>query len=340
MKPEKPYFIISRVDNLGDVVLTLPTATALKKQFPNAKIGFLARDYARPILNYCQQSIDEIISWDELEKLPLDEAVKTLKAKQATHIIHTSPHKKIAKIAHKAAIPNRIGIVGRTYHWLHCNQRMDFSRKKSSLHEAQLNFKLLKNLIPNTEFSLEEIIELNPLTIPKPNEIIQKYLYPKKFNLILHPLSNGNGREWPIEKFIALIHQLDPKKYHILITGSPKEGEILKEKLILHCPQANDLTGKLNLNELLHLINNSDGLVASGTGPLHIAAALGIHTLGLFPLAASISTTRWKPLGKKAQYLKASQPCTKRCFKEKSCDCMSTIHEETVKSMIDAWKPC
>jgi heptosyltransferase-3 len=59
------------------------------------------------------------------------------------------------------------------------------------------------------------------------------------------------------------------------------------------------------LDELIAFIFNADGLLASGTGPLHLAAASGIHALGLFPPSRPIHPGRWAPLGKKAEYLES-----------------------------------
>ncbi len=332
------HFIISRTDNLGDVVLTLPMAGLIKQTFPNSKISFIARNYAHPILHHCQAVIDEIISWDELDKLPVKQAVATLKATQASHFIHCFPKAKIAKIAYQAKIPHRIGTSRRLPHWLKCNHRPSFSRANSLLHESQLNLKLLADLIPNTTRSLSELIRLNPLKIASDKQSVKSCLSEKKFNLVLHPLSNGSGREWPIEKFASLIQQLDPEKYQFIITGSTKESDILKKRLIPRCPNAQDLSGQLSLEELLHVINNSDGLVANSTGPLHIAAALGINTLGLFPLASCISASRWKPLGQKAHYLEAARECDKNCLKNNNCSCMLTISENDVKKIIENWQ--
>ena len=40
----------------------------------------------------------------------------------------------------------RVGTANRWYHWLYVNKKIFFSRKKSKLHEAQLNFKLLEGI--------------------------------------------------------------------------------------------------------------------------------------------------------------------------------------------------
>jgi heptosyltransferase-3 len=82
-----------------------------------------------------------------------------------------------------------------------------------------------------------------------------------------------------------------------------------------------DMTGKMTLPQLISFISNADGLIASGTGPLHIAAMAGINTLGLFPSVRPIHPGRWAPLGKKAGFMESGtadlQPLSVNLVKEK-----------------------
>lgn len=48
-------------------------------------------------------------------------------------------------------------------------------------------------------------------------------------------------------------------------------------------------------------------MVASGTGPLHLAAALGINAIGLFPTIRPIHPGRWQPIGMKAHFFEDTQ---------------------------------
>ena len=153
------HLIISRTDNIGDVVLSLPMATLIKQRYPACKISFLARDYVNDIIQHCSD-VDAFISWDELQSLPPDVAVEKLKDLKVDTIIHAFPNKKLAKLAKSAAIKNRIGTSHRLYHWFTCNQRINFTRKNSKLHEAQLNLKLLPPL------GIDPNVPLESPTIP------------------------------------------------------------------------------------------------------------------------------------------------------------------------------
>ena len=85
-----------------------------------------------------------------------------------------------------------------------------------------------------------------------------------------------------------------------------------------------DLTGKMSLLDLISFINNVNGLVAASTGPLHIAAALGKHALGIYAPMKPIHPGRWKPLGINADVFVLDKECNK-CKKGGICECIMDI---------------
>jgi heptosyltransferase-3 len=297
------HILISRTDAIGDVVLTLPMAGYLKELMPGCKVSFLGRNYTQPVINTCT-AVDSFISYNSIEVLPEQEQVAFFKDKKIDIIIHVFPVKEIARLAKLAQIKIRIGTTNRVYHWFTCNKLVKLSRKKSDLHEAQLNLILLKPLGLTQEQSPSAIIDHycfeNKVELPIQ---LSDVLNANKLNLILHPKSHGSGVEWGLDKFKELISLLPQERFNIIITGSNKEKELLKNWIDTLPDYVIDLTGKMSLVQLIAFVFKADGLVASGTGPLHIAAASGIYTMGLFPSLRPIHAGRWGPLGKKAQSL-------------------------------------
>lgn len=299
------HILISRTDAIGDVVLTLPLCGYLKSIYPGVKISFLGRTYTGPIINACA-AVDTFINYDELKALPIAEQIAALKAKHIDVIIHVYPRKEIAALAKSAGIKLRIGTTNRVFHWLTCNKLVKLSRKNSPLHEAQLNIVLLQGLgitaVPEVS-QLPEYYDFNPK-----GELRKEFadLFDgDKFNLIIHPKSHGSGREWSLERFSELIAILPPQKFKVFISGSDKEKILLKEWITTLPNTVMDMTGAMPLEQLVKFIARADGLLAAGTGPLHIAAETGIYTLGLFPTLPSIHARRWGPVGKRAEFIQA-----------------------------------
>lgn len=327
-------FIISRTDNIGDVILTLPMAGILKKYYPDCKIVFLGKRYTRPIVE-TSEYIDSFLDWDQLKIMDYSKQVEIFRELKADVIVHVFPRREIAKLACDARIPLRIGTSHRPYNWFFCNENVHFSRKKSNLHEAQLNTILLRNLIPVTPVPLSEISAFYGTTkIKSLKSEISDLLSPSLINVILHPKTNKSAREWGLDNFSKLIQLLPADKFKIFITGTQNEGGQMHDFLIANRDRVVDLTGKLSLEELIAFISKADALVAASTGPLHIAAALSKCAIGLYAPMHPIDPARWAPLGKRASFLVLDKPCNE-CRKMMDCKCIRSIKPEEIVEILE-----
>lgn len=330
MKNAPSNILISRTDSIGDVVLTLPVAAVLKKQFPQIKIGFMGRAYTKPVIEACKY-IDEFIDADDFMHNNI-----TIGGEKPEVILHVFPVSSIAKRAKQLNIPIRIGTTNRLYHRFTCNRLVKLSRKNSPLHEAQLNLKLLKAFDIDSDFSLEEIGHLFGLEKlqPLPAEFTS-LIDRNKYNLVLHPKSQGSGREWPVDNFIQLIRSLDKEKYQIFISGTQKEQHALKPLFEEVGHLVTDITGKMTLPQFMSFINQCNGLIASSTGPLHIAGALGKDAFGIYPSIRPLHPGRWRPLGDKAQVFVLQKDCNDCKKNPSACKCMMLIEPILLKEALD-----
>ena len=317
--------IISRTDSIGDVLLTLPICAALKRDFPRVKIIFLASSYTIPVIKHCT-AIDEIVNATELFDSPTVNQIAKLRELHADAIVHVFPNKVLANLAKKAKIPHRIGTSHRTYHLLTCNHRVNFTRKKSNDHEAQLNFHLLE---PFGYSKLPTLHELNAnldyfksvgITLPKELESNRK-------KVILHAKSQGSAVEWPIEKYQELANKLVESGFAVYFTGTEKEGVEIR-KNVQFSENIMDTTGKFSLEELISFIGMTDFLVACSTGPLHIAGSLNKPCIGLFTPKKPMHPGRWQPLGMNSSTITAHKVCN--CANKKKCTCLVDISVDTV----------
>ncbi|MDB5753969.1 MAG: lipopolysaccharide heptosyltransferase family protein [Massilia sp.] len=327
------HILICRTDNIGDVVLTLPLAGYLKRNYPGVRIDFLCRAYAAPVVRQCR-FVDRVLVFEEHQdarRLFADGGYDT--------VIFAFPNRCLAQAARRARVARRVGTSHRFYHWLTCNRLAHFSRVRSVLHEAQLNFELLRPLGIDYIPALAEIPALYGVSAPRLPQV-DALRAQAPFNLILHPKSNGNGREWPLERWLELARRLqaDPG-IGLWITGSANEGELLARAApeLLAMPHVRNLCGQFDLHGLTALIGAADGLVASGTGPLHIAAAMGRNTLGLFPPIKPIDPSRWGALGAQARSLCAPALCAS-CTGAAACTCMLAIDAGAVADVVLGWR--
>ncbi|MGV3639709.1 MAG: glycosyltransferase family 9 protein [Adhaeribacter sp.] len=330
-------FLISRTDSIGDVVLTLPLCGWIKRHIPGARIVFLGKTYTRAIIESCPD-VDAFLNWDELRAEAPDRQVEILRSHHLDVVLHVFPQAQIAWLCKRTGIAHRIGTRNRWFHWLTCNRLVALSRRHSPLHESQLNLSLLRplGLVQLPEISrMSDYLHLESAA-PLPAGL-QALLQPGRPHVILHPKSQGSAREWELEKFGLLARRLHQQGYQVFVSGTAKDQELMAPWLEAHRGCLTDITGRLTLPEFVAFINACEGLVAASTGPLHIAAALGIHALGLYPPMKPIHPGRWAPLGAKAEFLVLEKDCQDCRRQPASCHCIRQLSVEAVFQRIQDW---
>lgn len=332
--PPPPVIILSRTDGIGDVVLSFPTAGLLKQLLPGVRILFLGRSYTGPLITACEH-VDDFVNWDEVSILDDRQQVACFREWQADAIVHLFPNREIARLASKSGIPARIGTSRRFHHWLTCNRLVNVGRKRSPLHEAQLNTLLLRSFGVTSPPPLAELGGLMGLCRTEPLEPrFATLLDPERINLILHPKSKGSAREWGVANFSRLIELLPTERYNIFISGSAEDGRQLAPQLAVWGERVTDITGLMPLEQFIAFISRADGLVACSTGPLHIAAALGRAAVGLYAPMRPIHPGRWAPLGPRAGFLVRESECH-ACRHEQRCGCIENIPPADVLAKLD-----
>jgi heptosyltransferase III len=297
-KREIKHIIISRTDAIVDVILTLPVAGFIKSVFPEIKVSFLCKSYTEEIVKRCTY-VDEVVIWDEQYPEKLTEYIKV---NQVDAFLHVFPNKTIAKLSSKAKIKHNIGTRNRWFHWLYLNKRVKLSRKNSDLHEAQLNAQLLSNYLG---LDVPSMTRLQSWHTFKNKETQEKVV-------ILHPSSNGSAREWAWLHYRALIDLIVAQHpdYKIFISGTEKDKARLSIEEVELPSQVELGFGKFSLNQFIQFIAKAEVLVGASTGPLHIASALGIKAIGIYPSRRPMFPQRWGPLGKNALALTKDLKCS------------------------------
>ncbi|MBC7446775.1 MAG: glycosyltransferase family 9 protein [Hymenobacteraceae bacterium] len=334
-------YLISRPDAIGDVVLTLPMAGWLKQQHPGCRVVFLGRAYTAAVIAACAH-VDAFVDADELRALPPAAQVARVRALALDVWIHALPDRHLARLAQRAGVSVRVGTNRRWWHWLTCNRLVSLSRKNSDLHEAELNLRLLAG-VGITEFpALAAIPALYGLTHVAPMTATVRALLgpapaPGRLWVVLHPKSRGSGREWPLTHYAALARGLHAAGHRVLLSGSATEADLLTDFRRENAAFLTDLTGRLTLSELLAVLREADALVASGTGPLHLAAALGRRAVGLFPPLRPIHPGRWGALGERAVSLitPARTSCNDCVGRPAACHCLPEISPAQVAAALE-----
>ena len=226
---EPKNILIVRTDRIGDLVLTLPLAGLIKKQYPNCRVSFLIRDYTKNILSN-HPFIDNVIVLKESDgKDNLFDNLNLIKQKRFDTCIVVRPMFIPSLIMFLSGIKNRIGTGYRWYSFLF-NQKVYEHRKNAERHELEYNINLLEKL--NIKNNVDESNVRYDLQVDEQSlQNVIKDLLDEKIDLqkqivIVHPGSGGSSIDLPINKFTELVKKLDDDDYQIILTGSKNEIEL------------------------------------------------------------------------------------------------------------------
>ena len=291
--------LLVRTDRIGDTLLTLPVVKPIKEKWPECKIDFLARTYTHPILKNVKE-IGQILIYDP------EGVHRGIRGHQllATEIqqqdyeaaILFYPRFGLTSALWRAGIPRRIGTSHRWYSFL-LTDRVHQSRRECLKHEAEYNLDLLEPLIqdlpseiPQFRLAIPEKTKRELQGILTANDILGKFL-------VVHP---GNGDSAPNlswDQYRTLIQQISLSGIRVVLTGVNSDTEYNESlKSDFSTNNITDLTGTLNLEQMIALLSEACGLITTSTGPAHIASAVGTPVATFYCPAIPHTPDRWGPL--------------------------------------------
>lgn len=155
---------------------------------------------------------------------------------------------------------------------------------------------------------------------------------------------SADYRRWPVERFVELAAVLaaEHPAVTILLTGSASERTLIREFQGKFAGRSIDASAAGSLHNTVSLLRKCDLVVSGDTGVMHLAAGLGVPTVGLF---GPNTPACWAPVGVRATYVYSPKlPCSPcintyerhipvACTAARSGDCMWQI---SVSSVLDA----
>jgi lipopolysaccharide heptosyltransferase II len=339
---------------IGDIVFSLPTLSALRQLFPEARISWLVDERCKDLVAG-HPDLDEsiIIPFKALEKAlkdrewrwvwqTLSRLRKELRERSFDLSVDLHGLAKSALLVFLARASFRIGSANTTG----MKELSGFFSKEipphpKALHTIERNLAVISYLggqvdQPRFNFSI-------PLARKEEIQaLLRKFGCTERDKLIvIHPGAGWLSRRWPVKRYADLIHRLHqdlPARVIIIggAEGGSKEDLLFKELFSLIQVPVINLVQQLSLGQLLALLERTDLFVGNEAGPMHLATALNK------PVVAIIGPTRPEltgPFGPKTRIVRKEVGCSP--CRERNCPdlkCMNAIEVSDVFEAIQsAW---
>ena len=132
-------------------------------------------------------------------------------------------------------------------------------------------------------------------TAPQDHEKAAQFLPAGTPLIAMGPTSAVRRKLWPGDRFAALFHALAagplPGARPVIIAGPGPVEEEMSAPLRAALPEAIDLSGKLDIPEVTACLQRCAIYIGNDSGLMHLSAAAGVPTLGLF------GPTPWREYG-------------------------------------------
>jgi heptosyltransferase II len=312
---------------IGDFVRCHSVVTVLRQRFPDRSVDILATTLCAPLADY-MPGLRQTIIWDlPRSRLAIDQqralAKRLTREGYGTALVMPRTW-KAALAPFLAGIPERIGFFGELRFFL--------------LNDLRFGERRLPRMVDRCAMLALPHGAEQPGTWPMPKLKVAAAKVAAWRNrrglaedgrpvVALAPGAVGPSKRWPAGAYAALAGRLDGEGFAVWIVGGPDEKPLAAE--IAGGGAARDLTGR-DLRDAILALAAASVAVSNDSGLLHVAAALGTPSIGIFgptspwhwaplnPLAATIETTSNLPC----------RPCHKpvcrlghhRCMNEISMD--------------------
>jgi len=310
---------------IGDSVISIPAIKAVRQNNPDAFIGLVVRKLAAELLKALPY-IDRIYIEGVDDK-------DIIKEKFELGLLFTNSFSSAFKFW-RWGVKERIGYSAE-YRGVFLTKKVPFLGNPRSVHLLEEYFQILKTAGMNVSEKIPEFF------IPEHSRLkAERVLKNSGFKNVSFitgvcpGASYGPAKVWPKERYLNVINRLmEEKNSHILVFGGPKELDIVN--FLLKNAMYSDKIASGPADDILTsaaLIQKCGVFITNDTGPMHLAAALGVPTIALF---GSTNPGWTGPLGVKTNLISKQLRCSpcydRECKKNKNkYDCLIKITEEDV----------
>jgi ADP-heptose:LPS heptosyltransferase/GT2 family glycosyltransferase len=331
-RAETRNILAVKLDHIGDCIIAFPALRRLQQHFPNARVTVLTSRasksvwalepsvaatiefdffHARSALGELQLSDED---WQKLsERLvpeQFDLAVDLRKHPETRTVLQHTGARYLAGFDHRNLFP-----------WL--DVALDWGGDQAFARKRQHTAGDLVNLVDAIAAACEDDRRVIVATPPKAPAWLKRQLdkWAGTPLICVHPAAGNAMKQWPPEYFAAVIDRLvESHGAHIVLIGAPGEEPVAKELIghMRHSCAVTSVIGKLPLANLPALLARASLFLGNDSGPKHIAAGLGIPTVGVH--SGTVDVREWGPIGLNAVAVAREMVCSP-CYLSNPADC-------------------
>jgi heptosyltransferase-3 len=349
--------LVTKLRHHGDVLLTSPVFSALKRAAPHVEIDALVYGETAPMLTN-HPAISELHTIRRggrergvVAQLREERALASaLKARGYDLLLHLTEHPRGLTLSRLirpryAVTRERAASGERAWLWRRLFTHFYKLPRATPRHTVETNLDALRRIGVYPE-AADKALVLVPgaAADAKADALLGEHGLVRRGYVHAHPGSRWLFKCWPAASTAVLFDRLVAQGHRIVVTGAPdpRERALVDATFAAVRTQTRagitDLTGTLTLPELAAVTARARIFVGVDSAPMHIAAAMGTPSVALFGPSGELEWGPWRvPARVVTSEAHPCRPCGQDgCGGGKVSECLTTLPVERVHAALSA----
>lgn len=314
MMADYKNILLIKPSSLGDVVHTLPVLNLLRRRFPAARISWLLSRACAGLLDGHPQ-LDEILLFERKKlgkwwKNPsaLWELDQNLRSRDFDLVVDLQGLFRSGWMAFRTGAKTRIGFASaRELAWLFYTDKVRLQTLEQHAVDRYL-------AVADALGCGKTPVEFHFHTTREDEEAVDRLMPGGHDYAVLMPGANWETKRWPAANYAVLSRELEKLGLRTVVAGGA--DVVAAAGLIGPTVDASD---KTTLRQLVALLSRARVVIANDSGPMHIAAALGVPLVVLFGPTNPVRTGPYGRLDCVVRHEVDCWPCYSRKCSHISC---------------------
>jgi lipopolysaccharide heptosyltransferase I len=286
---KKPMrILIIKPSSLGDIIHSLPVAVALRRIYPESYIAWLVFDRFADILAG-NTYIDKIIVWERKNTSIsyLAGLVTRLRSEKFDLVIDLQGLARTAIVSVLTGAKTKLGVPGMKE--LSFLLVKEIGRFDKTEHAVDRNLRVVEHLMNDTKLNdRANLIKFPVMTTADDesfvNRLLAEHNQPYKAIAGILPAAGIPQKMWPAENFARVCDYLVTNHGMLVVLLGSKSDHAASDKICSLMKTTNhiNMCGKTTLKQLAVILSKCKLVIGNDTGPLHLAAGLGIPVIGFY----------------------------------------------------------
>jgi heptosyltransferase-1 len=265
---------VVHLNQVGDLMFSLPALAALREGFPGARIASIVKEPLEPLL-VGSALVDEIL----LHRGSRDffASLGRLRASELDLVVCLSQSPRARLLAYGSGAPRRVGLGGGRLASL-----LTESVQPSGLPSTANNLRLTSSIgCPVPHAGYQGLLGAREEDLASARAILHGAGWDGSGDVVVFACGASRGREhkeWPGERLMEACRQAAGEGVWSVVVGTEHRAGVT------HVPDEGilDLTRRTGLRDLMGLVSLARLFVGIDSGVLHLSAALGTPCVALF----------------------------------------------------------